>query len=65
MSETETRTVKGLKKRLDEQSETVKKMRGRISDLTDEIMDLKRDISNFKKYVINDIGSINDHLSKN
>ncbi len=64
MSETETRTVKGLKKRLDEQTKTVDQMRGRISDLKDEIMDLKREITNFKKYVIKDIGTINDHLEK-
>lgn len=65
MSENETRTVKNLRKRVDDQSLTVERMRSRISDLTDELTTIKTDIANFKKYVASDITTINDFLQKN
>ena len=58
----DTRSVTALKAHLSTQSETVSKMRYRISSLSDEIASLRSEINNFKKFVTDDMKRLAERI---
>ena len=58
----DTRSVTALKAQLSTQSETVSKMRYRISSLSDEIASLRSEINNFKKFVTDDMKRLAERI---
>jgi len=55
---TDTRTTKQLKKQITQQAESISRLRGRVSDLQDEVVIIKNEMSVFKKHVAMDIGKV-------
>ena len=55
---TDTRTTKQLKKQITQQAESISHLRGRVSELQDEIVIIKNEMSVFKKHVASDIGKV-------
>jgi|TARA_R110000824_G_scaffold314977_1_gene501883 hypothetical protein len=61
---TDTRTTKQLKKQITQQAESISRLRGRVSDLQDEVVIIKNEMSVFKKHVAMDIGKVVNSINE-
>ena len=62
---TDTRTTKQLKKQITQQAESISRLRGRVSDLQDEIVIIKNEMNVFKQRVATDIGKVVNTINDN
>jgi archaellum component FlaC len=63
-STTDTRTTKQLKKQITQQGESIGRLRGRVSQLQDEVEMIKNEMNVFKQRVAADIGKVVNTISE-
>ena len=61
---TDTRTTKQLKKQITQQGDSIGRLRGRVSQLQDEIEMIKNEMNVFKQRVAADIGKVVNTISE-